>query len=46
MRGRFNKPNRSQLHLLPMSIDQQAEDDSLGQCGAFQSGAVVRGLRR
>ena len=30
-RPRFNKPNRSQLHLLPISIDQRVEDHRLAR---------------
>ncbi|MDD2469280.1 MAG: transposase [Desulfobulbus sp.] len=31
MRRRFHKPNRSQLHLLPISIDQWVEEDHLAR---------------
>jgi transposase len=31
MRRRFNKPNRSQLHLLPISIDQWVEENHLAR---------------
>ena len=31
MRHRFHKPNRSQLHLLPILIDQWVEHFNLGQ---------------
>ena len=31
MRRRFHKPNRSQLHLLPISIDQWVEENHLAR---------------
>jgi hypothetical protein len=51
MRRRFHKPNRSQLHLLPISIDQWVDEDHLAQVPlglrrAFEPGAVSRRLRR
>jgi hypothetical protein len=37
MRRRFNKPNRSQLHLLPISIDQWVEENHLARLSLLQN---------